>query len=349
MSPRLTVIVPAAGAGRRLRPLTERLPKPLVPLAGATLLDHALSPLEGAPYDEVVFVVPPGDGAIEAHVAANGPARARFVVQPDALGQADAVARACDGVAGPVLVLFPDTVHDVDLGALARAGGAPGAPDGVLHLRPVDRPERFGVAVVEGGVVVRLVEKPAAFVSNLAVVGVYWLADAAALAAACRAAGAHTDGEVYLAAALQRLIDGGARLEAAPVTTWLDCGTLPDLLASNGILLESGGGWLRTRRAASVAAVGAGTTVQPPAWVAATAAIEDSAIGPGVSVGAGARIVRSTVGPRVHVGAGAVIEDARVADAIVCDSAALIGATIEGRIVAQGGVLGEAGALEMAR
>lgn len=235
MTARLSVVVPAAGAGRRMRPLGDARPKPLLEVAGAAMIDHALAPLRGVPFDEAVFVVPPDDRGLRAHVLARGPSPARFVVQPEPLGQADAVARACAGVAGPVLVLLPDTIHDVDLGALARLDlGA--APDGILHVRRVDDPARFGVAVIEDGRVARLVEKPKDPVSDLAVVGVYWLRDAPALERACRAAAPGAGGETYLAAALQVLIDGGARLEARPVATWLDCGTPEDLRATDRAL-----------------------------------------------------------------------------------------------------------------
>jgi len=333
-----TVVVPCGGRGSRLRPLTLRRPKPLLPLAGATMLDHALAGLEGAAYDEAVLVVPPDDGGLRDHVARRGPARARFVVQPEPRGQADAVARALEGASGAALVLLPDTIHDVDVRALCALAADPAAPYGVLHVQRVADPARFGVAVLAGDRVARLVEKPAMPVSDLAVVGVYWLRDAALLAAACRAATARADGEAYLADALQRLLDAGAEVRAHAVRTWLDCGTLPDWLATNAALLGEGGGALGgLAEAASVDARGCEHI--PPVWIAPTAVVTGSRLGPGAFVGAGARVEGSQLGPGVHVGEGARVSGGTAHRAIIGDRAVLSDAVLADAVLWEDGLV----------
>ena len=248
----MNVLVLAAGRGTRMGALTADRPKPLLPLAGATILDHALAPLLADPeparapaaplppeIDELVFVVGYRGAQIRAHAERRWPGRVRFVEQAEPLGQAHAVALAAPFLDGPCAVLLADTLHEVDGPALARRLSAEDAPDGVLHLAYREDPSRFGVALVEEGRVLRLVEKPARPVSHLAVVGVYGLRSGAALAAACRAIveeGRRSHGEHYLADALQRMIDEGAHFEAAEAGRWLDCGTAEALAESEAIL-----------------------------------------------------------------------------------------------------------------
>lgn len=248
----MKLLVLAAGRGTRMGALTDDTPKPLLPLAGATILDHALAPLLADPdpgrapaaplpleIDELVFVVGYLGAQLRAHAERRWPGRVRFVEQAEPLGQAHAVALAAPLLMGPTTVLLADTLHQVDGPALARRLAAPGAPDGVLHLAPCEEPSRFGVAVVEDDDVARLVEKPRSPVSERAVVGVYGLRSGEAMAAACRAIvdeGLRSHGEHYLADALQRMIDEGARFAPAEAGRWLDCGTAEALAESEAVL-----------------------------------------------------------------------------------------------------------------
>jgi len=264
----MRVILPVAGVGSRMRPLTDKTPKALIPVGGETLLGRALRPLARLRPRDVVLVVGHLGDQIEAWARDVRDLPIRIVRQDRPLGQSHAIAQASEYLEGPILILFCDTLHDADLPSLFRladhveAGGARGArtalahddtganasgrpaksppPDGVLHVHPVDDPSRFGVAVIDSeGRVVRLVEKPEQATSDLAVVGVYYVRDGAALREAIATRlerGLPDGGEHYLADALQAMIDGGARFEARRVDTWLDCGTLADLYAVEGRL-----------------------------------------------------------------------------------------------------------------
>ncbi len=207
------------------------------------MLGHALAPimaLEAHSVEEIVLVVGHLGELIEPWYRERYDRPLHIAVQSALDGQAGAIARVGDRLDGPVLILFCDTLHDADIGALAALGDSVDAPDGVLHVKPVLDPSRFGVAVVHtNGYVKQLVEKPTRSISTLAIVGVYWIKDGRWLARAVETlltnpAPAH--GEYYLADALQIMIDEGARFEARRLERWLDCGTMESLRETDRIL-----------------------------------------------------------------------------------------------------------------
>lgn len=335
----MNVILPVAGLGLRMRPHTLHRPKALVHVAGDAVLGHVLDDLAGAvSADRWVFVVGHLGAQVEAWVRRrHGALDARFVVQPEPRGQADAIALARAHLAGPVLIVFAaDTVFDIDLAGLAAL---PADADGAVHLMRVEDPGRFGVAVVgPDGAVTRFVEKPTAPVSDLAVVGVYHVRDGAWLARAIDRLVAErppTAGEHFLADALQVMVDEGARLVARPVRAWVDCGTVPATLAAQRYLFE------RRARAAAEPAGPTTSRIIPPVWIAPDAEVSGSVVGPYVHLGPGCRVAGSVVGPYVSLEGearveGAVVRDVSgatgvaIRDAVVTESLLGAGATIAG-------------------
>lgn len=302
----MKVILPLAGLGTRLRPHTYTKPKPLVSVAGKTVLGHVLDSLEGLPIDEVIFITGYLGEQIEQYVRAHYSFNARFIEQTELRGQAHAIHLASDYIDQPVLIIFVDTIVKADLRRLLDV-----ASDGVLFVKEVEDPRRFGVAVLQDGVVTRLVEKPTTPVSNLAVVGVYYLRNWQLLRAALHdviAQNIQTGGEYYLADALQLMIDRNARLEAWPVEVWEDCGTVEALIQTNRYLLRTG-----HERAPVVT--------------------DQSVIIPPVNVHPTARIQNSVVGPYVSVAEGATIADALVRDSIIGDRAVIAGAILAESVV----------------
>jgi len=165
------VLIPAAGLGTRLRPHTHHRPKPLIPLAGKTVLGHALDRVAGLEVSELIFVVGHLGDQMRDHVAAHYSVATRYVVQEELLGQAHAIALARDFIDGPLLILFVDTIFEADLSGLADV-----AADGVIFYQEVEDPRRFGVITVDSsGHVATFVEKPQEPTSNRAVVGLYYL------------------------------------------------------------------------------------------------------------------------------------------------------------------------------
>ncbi|GBD18739.1 Bifunctional protein GlmU [bacterium HR27] len=302
------VVIPVAGLGTRLRPHTWSKPKPLVTVAGKPILGHVLDRLLSLPLERVVFVTGYLGEQIEDYVRSHYEFDAVFVEQPEPLGQSHALLQAKGLITGPTLVVFPDLIFDADLESLVSCPW-----DGVVYVKEVDDPRRFGVVVVEDGHIVRLVEKPQTPVSNLAVVGVYYFRDFADLIAAIEqqiAEDRRRGNEYYLAEAIQILIDRGRTIVAQPVSVWEDCGTVEALLQTNRFLLEH----------------------QPQEHPT----FPTSVVIPPVVIDPSATIERAVVGPYVSIGAGAVVSHAIVADSIIDEGATINGVMLHRSIVGRG-------------
>jgi glucose-1-phosphate thymidylyltransferase len=300
------VIIPVAGLGTRLRPHTYSKPKPLVHVAGKPVLGHILDQLRPLNVEEVIFITGYLGYQIEEYVRANYDYPVRFVEQTELKGQAHAIDLAADAIDRPVLIIFVDTIIEADLKSLEATDA-----DGVLFVKAVDDPRRFGVAVLEHGFARRLVEKPKQPVSNLAVVGVYYLKNWQLLKTALREvieSNIQTAGEYYLADALQVMIDRGARLRVETVDVWEDCGTLDALLETNRFLLAHG-------------------------YDQEDVPLENAVLVPPVYVSRTARIESSVIGPHVSVADNAVVKGSIVKNSIISDGAQIIDATLTGSLI----------------
>jgi glucose-1-phosphate thymidylyltransferase len=309
----MRIIIPMAGLGTRLRPHTHTTPKPLLQVAGKTVLDHVLDRLQGLPIEEVVFIVGHHGEQIRQHVEAHYGFPARYVEQKEPRGQAHALHLARQYLAGTVFIVFVDTIFDADLGFLAQASS-----DGVIFVKEVKDPSRFGVVTVEEGYITRFVEKPDTPLSNLAIVGLYYIRNSALLLEcieAVLAGGIQTKGEYYLADALQLMVDQGAKLETATVEVWADCGKPETLLSTNRYLLDKSGGSYRDTE---------NTAIVPPVHIAATASITDSIIGPYVSIGGDVQIERCIVSDSI-IDEGARLQNSIIRESLVGRNTCIVG------------------------
>jgi glucose-1-phosphate thymidylyltransferase len=301
----MKVIIPLAGFGTRLRPHTYTRPKPLVSVAGKPVLGHILDKLVGLDIQEIIYVVGYLGDQIRDYVEANYSFPSRYIEQKELKGQAHAIYLARDYLSGPVLIIFVDTIFDADLRPLASEQS-----DGILYVKEVDDPRRFGVVVEQDGFITRLVEKPDTPVSNLAVIGLYYVRDSQMLLdciAELIRKDIRTQGEYFLADAFQLMIDRGAKLVAERVDVWEDCGKPETLLHTNRYLLEHGD----AQETATENSV-----LVPPVHIARTAVIKDSVVGPYVSVAEGAAIVRSILRDCI-INESARIEDANLSQSLI--------------------------------
>jgi glucose-1-phosphate thymidylyltransferase len=281
----LTIAIPMAGFGTRMRPHTWSKPKSLLPLAGKTVLDYVLAQFNSVPASfniEYVFIVGPGQQtAIEAHMRQHHPdLTVHYVVQEVMRGQSDALYLAREHLHGPMLMAFSDTLIETDLSFLAHTD-----LDGIAWVKPVPDPRRFGVAEVNAeGWVTRLIEKPQDLSNNLVVVGFYYFRSGEALIEAIAEQmrrGLALRGEYFLADAINILLERGARFRTQKVDIWLDAGIPEALLETNRYLLEHG------HDNSAEAAQRPGVTVVPPVYVHPEARLNNVVIGPHVSVGRG--------------------------------------------------------------
>ncbi len=309
----MKVMILTAGLGTRLRPHTYSKPKPLVSVAGKPVLAHIIDDLVDLQIDELICVTGYLGDQIESYVRDRYTMPMRFLVQQEMRGQADAIYLAKD-TEGPMLIVFGDGLVGIDKDYLNAHPN-----EGVLYCQEVADPSRFGVVVVVDDKITRLVEKPSTPVSNLAVVGFYYVPEARRLMDAITHMIEHniqTKGEYYLADALQIMIDRGEVFRAATVSMWRDCGTIDALLNTNRYLLEHG----HSRDEAVTNSV-----IVPPVHIGPGAKVENTVLGPHVSLGAGA-VVRNTIISNSIVNTGAQIEGAILTGSVIGDKATITGA-----------------------
>lgn len=304
----MKAIIPLAGRGTRLRPHTHTKPKPLVTVAGKPVLGHVLDMLDGLEIEEIIFIVGYLGEQIEAYVNEHYDFPARYIEQKELKGQAHAIGLAREYVDGPVLIIFVDTIADADLSLLERVDA-----DGVIYVKEVDDPRRFGVVTLdEQGYIRRFVEKPKRPISNLAVIGMYYLRDSALMFECIDELirrGIQTKGEYFLADALQLMVERGARLIASTVEVWEDCGTPEAVLHTNRYLLEHGKGNDGPFQAES-------TVIIPPVYIHPTAQIRNSVIGPYVTVAAGCQIEESIIRDSI-IDEGSIITACMLAQSLI--------------------------------
>jgi glucose-1-phosphate thymidylyltransferase len=333
----MRALVLSGGAGSRLRPITHTQAKQLIPVAGTPILFHAIGSIAEAGITDVGVVIGTGPTADEVRAAVGDGSRwgidVTYVEQPAPLGIAHAVTTATAFVRGePFLLYLGDNVLVEGVSRFVQ-GFERTRPDAQLLLTRVPEPEHFGVAVLDGERVVRLVEKPREFVSDIALVGVYLFDDA--ILDACASLEPSWRGEYEITEAIQRLIDDGREVRAEMVTGWWkDTGRPEDLLEANRVLLATrtadvaGDVDERTRiEGAVVIAAGAkvrASTLRGPVVIGADTIVDGCTIGPDVSIEPGCELVRSTVRDAI------VMEGCRVVD-VDGLAASILGRNVEVR------------------
>ena len=314
MSENLKIIVPMAGLGSRLRPLTWSRPKPLVSLAGSTVLDHMLAMFKTIPEPEsteYVFIMSPGQREmIQAHMQKFHPGmKVHYIEQPEKKGQSDALWHACEFLQGQVLVVFSDTLIENSFAFLDQE-----KMDAIGWVKAVPDPRRFGVAEVDSlGLVRRLIEKPRDMNNNLAVVGCYYFKEGQRLTEAIEEQfkrNISLKGEYFLVDAINILLEKKLLMRTEQVQVWLDAGTSEALLDTNRYLLEHGR-----------------SNVSQPVFQ------EDNVIVPPVFIHPEARVSTSIIGPFASVGAGAVIQNSQIRDSILSPGVHITNTHLEGSIL----------------
>lgn len=311
----MQVIIPLAGLGKRMRPQTWSKPKPLLNVAGKPVLGHVLDKFIPLAPEEVIFITGWLGEQITDYVGHNYQVNARYVEQRELKGQAHAIYLAKEYLHGPCMIVFVDTLFEADLDGLIDTGF-----DGVLYVKEVEDPRRFGVVVQEDDRVTRLIEKPENNQYRNVMVGLYYVREGRDLVDAIgylMANNLQTKGEYYLADALQVMIDRGAHFGTRSVGVWEDCGTPETLLHTNRYLLEHGH--------AQNAPVQDSVMI-PPVYISKTARIERSVIGPYVTIGANATI-RNVIMSDSIVDTGAHLESLILSNALIGQNAYVAGAT----------------------
>ncbi len=322
----MKIIVPMAGMGKRMRPHTHTTAKPLLPIAGKPIVQRLvedLAAVAGGSVEEVAYVVNPAFGVkVEnelLEIAKQVGARGSIHYQEVALGTAHAILCAESALSGPVIVAFADTLFRADLKLDKEC-------DGVIWVSKVEDPKPFGVVKLDDkGMITEFVEKPQTFVSDLAIIGIYYFADGERLRKEMQFLvdnDIKDKGEYQLTSAMENMKRKGASFKAGAVDVWMDCGNKNAMVDTNTKVLSH----LRNDKGLVSARVkSTNSVVIPPCFIGDDVTLTNSVVGPNVSIEHGTMIADSVVRNSI------LQPGVRVQDAVIDNSMIGMRATVTGR------------------
>lgn len=281
----MKIIVPMAGRGSRMRPHTLTVPKPLLPVAGKPIVQRlveSIADMAGEQVDEIAYII--GDFGKEVEeqlvkIAENLGAKGSIYYQDVALGTAHAILCAGPSLEGNVVVAFADTLFRADFKMDTQK-------DGVIWVKQVDDPSAFGVVKVgDDGAITDFVEKPAHFVSDMAIIGIYYFKDGAYLKKELEYIidnDIKDKGEFQLTTALENMKNQGKKLVPGSVDEWMDCGNKNATVGTNSRMLELLQG--KEKLQADDVTLDNATIVEP-CYIGKGVVIRNAVVGPFVSLG----------------------------------------------------------------
>lgn len=289
----MKIIVPMAGRGSRLRPHTLTVPKPLIPIAGKPIVQRLVEDIAKVcdqKITEIAFII--GDFGKEVEnklvsVAESLGAKGSIYYQDQPLGTAHAIMCAKESIDGPVIVAFADTLFKADFTLDAET-------DGIIWVNKVENPSAFGVVNLDDqGVIREFVEKPSTFVSDLAIIGIYYFKDGAYLKSELQYLLDNKimdRGEYQITDALENMKAKGTKFKPGTVQHWLDCGNKDVTVKTNATYLE----FIKDQKLVSDSASIENSTIIEPCYIADGVKIYNSVVGPHVSIGKNS-VVKSSV------------------------------------------------------
>jgi glucose-1-phosphate thymidylyltransferase len=304
-------LILSGGKGTRLRPITHTSAKQLVPVANKPVLFYGIEAMAKAGIEDVGIIIAPETGGEIQEAAGDGSrfgVKLTYILQDAPLGLAHAVLTATPFLGdAPFVMYLGDNLLQGGIEELVSVFRRQG-PDALILLTPVPDPENYGVAELNDGAVVRLIEKPAEPKTDLALVGVYMFSSL--VHAAARAIKPSARGELEITDAIQHLVDQGRRVEPQIVKGWWkDTGRLEDMLAANRLVLDT----IEARIEGELVE----SRVDGRVVIERGARLERSAIrGPAI-IGAGAHLIDCYVGPYTAIGEGCTIDNAEVEHSIL--------------------------------
>lgn len=286
-----------AGRGSRLRPHTLTVPKPLIPIAGKPIVHRLVEDIAGVlnqPIDEVAFIIHESFGKeVEDELVAIAQklgAKGTIYYQNIALGTGHAIMCAKDSLSGPAVIAYADTLirADFDLDTTA---------DSVIWVKQVDQPEAFGVVNLNtNGEIIELVEKPKEFVSDLAVIGIYYFKDVAVLKDELQSVLDNNiihGGEYQINDGIKQMMVKGMKFVPGKVDEWMDCGNKNVTVETNTRMLN----FLHQdgEKLVSNDLVSENSTIIEPCFIGANVVLKNSTVGPNVSLGHGCIVENVTI------------------------------------------------------
>jgi glucose-1-phosphate thymidylyltransferase len=291
----MKIIVPMAGRGSRLRPHTLTVPKPLIPIAGKPIVQRLvedITKVAGEKIDEIAFIIGDFGADVEKSllkIAESLGAKGTIYVQEEPLGTAHAIKCAEKSMQGDVVVAFADTLFKADF-VLDKNS------DGVIWVKKVDDPSAFGVVKLDDyGFITDFVEKPKEFVSDLAIIGIYYFNSAEKLMDEINYimnSNIMEGGEYQLTRALENLRQKGAKFSLGKVDDWMDCGNKNATVETNGKILQYEKEEMSHFPASAEIE---NCMIIPPCFIGENVKIKNSKIGPCVSLGNNTIVINSNI------------------------------------------------------
>ena len=314
----MKAVIPVAGAGLRLRPLTYTQPKPLIPVAGKPILSFIVDQLIELGVTDFVFIIGYLGEKIREYVERTYPQlNTTFVTQEERLGSAHALWLARDHYvdAREIIIFFGDAIIDADLEEFVNSERS------AIAVKTVERPEKFGIVEFDGdGGIRSMVEKPRIPKSNVAMVGCYKIREVERFIEACAHNLEHevmSIGEYPLTDALSRMLEWGTDFRTIRVDNWFDCGRRDVLLETNAIFLDRPGF----------------ATEDPPPY-------DNSIIIHPVHIGPDCDLSNSIIGPHVTIGANTKLDHAIVSDSIIGEFARIHDIVLRNSVVGNDASIG---------
>lgn len=313
----MNIIIPMAGRGSRLRPHTLTVPKPLVPVGGKPIVHRLVEDIASVlehKIDNVAFIIGDFGSEVEQEliaVAEKLGAKGSIHYQTEPLGTAHAVLCAKEHLEGPTVVAFADTLFKADFKIDSN-------DDGILWVKQIEDPSAFGVIKMnENNEIIDFVEKPKEFVSDLAMIGIYYFKHGEKLRTELEYLidnNVIKGGEYQLPDALRRLTEAGYKFKPGEVKEWLDCGNKEVTVHTNQRVLE----YDKERKTLFTAASASiqNSTIIEPCFIGENVQITNSVVGPHVSIGENSTVLNSvmknTIMQHHSSVANAVIEDSMI-------------------------------------
>lgn len=297
----MKIIIPMAGRGTRLRPHTLTVPKPLVKIAGKSIVQRLVEDLVeayGDNVEEIAFII--GDFGEEVEkelivLAESLGAKGSVYHQTEKLGTAHAILCAQESLSGNVIVAFADTLFKSNFSLDTEQ-------ESVLWVQQIEDPSAYGVVTLDKeGYITEFVEKPTTFVSDLAIIGIYYFRDAIMLKNELQYLVDNKimdRGEYQITDALENMRQKGLKFRTHQIQEWLDCGNKNAVLYANERVLE---------------------TKKNAATIASDLLLENATIVPPCFIDQGVVIKNSVIGPHVSISSNTVIENSIISKSIIQD------------------------------
>ena len=311
----MKIIIPMAGMGKRMRPHTLTVPKPLIPVAGKPIVQRLAEDITkvcNEQPEEIAFIIGPTFGKeveqMLLDVASRLGAKGSIWYQEEALGTAHAIMCAKECLDGKVVVAFADTLFKADFKMDT-------SKEGIIWVQKIDDPRAFGVVKVNADdVITDFVEKPQTFVSDLAIIGIYYFRDGGNLRNELQYLldnNIRDKGEFQLTNALENMKAKGVKFSPGKVTEWLDCGNKDATVYTNQRVLE----FIRNEKGlVAKSAVIENSTIIEPSFVGENAVIRNSVVGPYASIGNNTQVTSSVISNSI------VQQNSKIQNRVIADS-----------------------------